>query len=84
MKRKANSTINIEYSSPRNGLKVYGKKMTVPSIIPGDTGFAEPLGRLMRESNPEKTHAFYPSKWGYTWMILVSEDQFKFINDTNR
>lgn len=77
MSQKANARILIEYTSPRDGLKVYGKKKRVPKLLPGDVGRIEELSRLSIEG--DKTHAFYPAKWDYTWMIRVSPNQFELL-----
>lgn len=71
---KANAKLLIKYKSPLDGLKSYGKKMNLPEVKIGDSGFVEPLSKLM--INDDRTHAFYPSKWKYQWMFRVSVDQF--------
>lgn len=76
---KANARSNIDHVSPINGLKAYGKPIRTPPVRPGDLGFVEELGRFSRESNPGKTHAFFPSKWGYTWMFPVGPEDFTLL-----
>jgi hypothetical protein len=78
MKAKANASILIDYKSSRDGLKVYGKVKKVEPLKPGDTGFVEPLSKLSIDG--DKEFAFYPAKWGYTWMIKVSFKQFNYLN----
>lgn len=76
-KKHINAILKIEYKSKRDGLKVYGKTKSVPALNIGDFGFVEPLGRISLECNPGKTHAFYPSKWKYEWLIKVGPDDFE-------
>ena len=81
MKKKANARIKIEYRSPRNGLKVYGKVKEIPVIQPGDSGFVELLSALSIQDNPQKPYAFWPSKWKYEWFFRASENDFEVLSE---
>jgi hypothetical protein len=79
---KAHAKILIYYKSPRDGLKSYGKVQHVPELVPGDLGYVEPLHKYMIEG--DKTQAFYPSKWGSTWFIRLSENQIELLQNQNQ
>ena len=75
---KANAQILIQYKSRRDGLKSYGKVQHVPELFPGDLGYVRPLQKYMIEG--DLTHSFYPSKWGSTWFIRLSVNQFELLS----